>query len=510
MDLLHHLVRFLVTLIFLTVVGNCKEKDRQKDVVVVGGGLAGMAAARRLLKESNIVVKVLEARKDRYGGRVWTHRGAAKDVRGVDVDIGAGLLNTRAKSNRLISLAEEFELQMANSGRLHIEFVDENGRKSVYFGDNATDLYTETFKIVLEALNKAKKANVDRPVRDVLLEALDLTYKTEPGQKYDKSIVEKIIRSFPAAILQNFSSILYGVEGDFGWDKIVIDGMGEVIDRIVAGSGTELPVKVELNKVVRNIQIDPKRHKVLIRTMDRKQIIADAVIVALPIGVLKTNNLIFEPPLPKDKRKAIQDIGLGYHSKVIVGFENAFWPKDVGTFNIFSELASDGFLQTWTNAYRLSGNPFLIGNILGAEAKLWETKTEELKELVVLVLSELFGTETVNAHRIKTFIHSNWSTDELVLGSVSYPRVGNLPDYWKSLQNPVCPYIYFAGAYTETVSHVDTLHGAYNSGVRAAEQYINGICKKKPASNKKHPKNEMKHEAEDKNRSKNKQKKEEL
>lgn len=512
MENLCHFVTLLVTVVFASfLIVSCEDKSNErKDVVIVGGGLAGMAAARRLLKEKNIDVKVLEARKDRFGGRVWTHRGAANHIRGVDVDIGAGLLNTKAKSNKLISLAEEFELQMANSGSLQLEFVEENSQKKVYFGDNATDLYSETFKIVIEALRKAKKAGVDRPVQDVLLEALDLTYKTETGLKYEQSTIEQIIRSFPAVVLQNFSSSLYAVENDFGWDKIVIDGMGELVDRIVAGSGTEVPVKVGLNKVVRNIQIDPKRKKVLIRTMDRKQVIADAVIVALPIGVLKSNNVIFEPSLPKEKKKALQDLGIGYSSKVIVGFENAFWPKDVGTFNIFSELASNGFLQTWTNAYRLSGNPYLIGTILGEEAKLWETKTEELKELVLLVLSELFGTETVKAHRITTFLHSNWSTDEYVLGSVSYPRVGNMPDLLKSLQEPVCPYVFFAGAYTETLSHVESLHGAYNSGVRAAEQFIKGICKKTKSSKKNmKQKNEKKTEV-NKNSSKDKRKKDEL
>ncbi|XP_060559853.1 uncharacterized protein LOC132719912 [Ruditapes philippinarum] len=467
---------------------NCKSDSyKRKDVVVVGGGIAGMAAARRLLKEGNLAVKVLEAQKTRYGGRIWTYREGARGVRGVDVDIGASFLNTKAKNNSLIKMAEEFELDTASSGNLQIHFVEKNGEKKVYFGDNATDLYTEVFKLVIKALDSVKKEGVDRPVIDVMLEALDFTYETDE-QKYDKNIVKAVITSLPVAVLHNFSSLLYRIENDFGWDKIVLDGMGALLDRIVAGSGTELPVKIELNKVVRNIKIDSDRKKVLIRTVDRKQIVADAVIVALPIGVLQNKNVIFEPDLPAKKKKALQDIGLGYNTKVVVGFDKAFWPKDVGTFNVFSELASYGFLQTWTNAYRLSGNPFLIGNIFSSEAKLWESKPKKLKELVIEVLSELFGAELVKAHEIKTFIHSNWSTDEFILGSVSYPKTGNTPEMWTALQEPICPYIYFAGAYTETVSHVDSLHGAYNSGVRAAEQYINRVCKKSKESKKKQKK----------------------
>ncbi|XP_045170132.2 uncharacterized protein LOC123532668 [Mercenaria mercenaria] len=514
MDLHHIFITLFMTFSCLLVVEvNCKsESYKRKDVIVVGGGIAGMAAARRLLKEGNIAVKVLEARTDRYGGRIWTYREAATRVRGVDVEVGAGLLNTKAKSNSLIKMAEEFELDTESSGSLQVHFVDKNGEKKVYFGDNVTDLYTEVFKIVIKALRSAQEAGVDRPVNEVLLEALELTYNTEKDQKYDQSTIEHVIRSLPVTVLQNFSSALYKIENDFGWDKTVIDGMGALLDRIVAGSGMELPIKVELNKVVRNIKMDRERKKVLIRTLDRKQIVADAVIVALPVGVLKSENVIFEPPLPTEKKRALTDVGIGYSSKVVIGFDEAFWPKDVGTFNVFSEVASNGFLQIWNNAYRLSGNPFLIGNIFGEEAKLWETKPEELKKLVKLVLGELFGAETIKAHEIKTFIHSNWSTDEFILGSVSYPRIGNSPDLWKDLQKPVCPYIFFAGSYTETVSHVDNLHGAYNSGVRAAEQYISGICRKTKDPKKKDKKKQNKDEKNNKKKkdSKDKQRKDEL
>lgn len=492
------IVLFMMLLFSLMSEMNCTDKpSERKDVIVVGGGLAGMAAARRLLQESNINVKVLEASRDRYGGRIWTRLAATDHARGVDVELGASLLNTRAKDNKLIQLAEVFELQMESSGSMHVNFVDEDGGKKVYFGDNATDLYTKAIKIVAKALNKVKEDKMDRPVRDVLLEAVESAYTSENKQTHEQSAIGQIVRSFPATLLHNFSSLYYRVENDIGWDRIVVDGMSALIDRIVAGSGTEVPIKLELNKIVRNIKVDHERKKVLIRTVDRKQLIADSVVIALPIGVLKDTSVIFEPPLPDVWKKAVEDIGIGYSSKVVVGFDEAFWPKDVGTFNVFSELATDGFLQSWTNAYRLSGNPYLIGNIFGQEAKVWETKPEKLKERVNLVLGELFGIEKVNAHIMKTFLHSNWSTDEFVLGSVSYPRVGNMPDLWQTLQKPVCPYIYFAGAYTETVSHVDSLHGAYNSGVRAAEQIIKHVCKKSK-KNKKSPKQDEKLAKEDK------------
>lgn len=486
MDLCKFIITILFTHIFLNAVNAAENRSPHKDVVIVGGGLAGMAAARRLLREPNINVKVLEAQKKRYGGQIWTYREGLKGVKGVDVELGAMFLNTQDKNNRLLKLAEEFELKLANAGNLQLYFIDDAGNLTTYSGDTATQLYTQAFKIAMKALQDIKKQNIDRPVRDLFLDAVDSIYKSENKSYTEQSSVARIIMSLPTAVLHNFSSLLYEIEHDFGWDRVIVDGMDAFIDRIVAGSGTQSPIKIELNKIVRNIEVDNKRNKVLIRTVDRKQVIADAVVVAVPVGVLRKKDLIFDPPLPVAWYKAMRNIGIGYSMKVIVGFDMAFWPKEIGTFNVFSDLASDGFLQTWTNAYRLSGNPFLIGNIFGPEALVWEKRPDsELKELVVLVLSEMFGASTVNAHKITTFIHSNWSTDELTLGSLSYPSVGSSPDLWNNVQEPVCPYIYFAGAYTETMSHVDSLHGAYNSGIRAAEQIIQGVCKNlKPQTSK--------------------------
>ncbi|KAL4237415.1 hypothetical protein ACF0H5_002132 [Mactra antiquata] len=470
---------------FLFIV-NHGQLVEKKEVVIVGGGMAGMAAARALLNKGEYNVKVLEARSDRYGGRIWTNRQIQPGLKGVDVEMGAAFLNTRAKPNKLIKLANDFELQMENSGLLQVVTVNENGDREIYSGANATTLYTETFKTLIEALNAAKQEITDRPVRDVFFEAVGLN--GDQNEHDDElTIVQQITKSLPAVTMQNFSSALYDIYNDFGWDRILVDGVSVLLDRIVAGSGTELPVKIEMNKVVRNIKVDDKRQKVLIRTTDRKQIIADAVVLALPVGVLKSGSVIFDPPLSRDWYKSIKSLGIDYSTKIIVGFKEAFWPKDVGIFNIYSKTASDGFLQTWINSYRISGNPVLIGKVSGEKAKLWETQPEiERKHMVKKVLGEIFGEDIVNSHDMTIFVHSNWSTDEFTLGTTSYPQVGNTPEMWKTLQQPVCPYIYFAGAHTEADTHIDSLHGAYDSGIRASQQIINSICEtKKKSANKK-------------------------
>ena len=84
--------------------------------------------------------------------------------------------------------------------------------------------------------------------------------------------------------------------------------------RLLSGIGFgEKPLELEMNKVVRQIMIVSDRvsgqKKIQIRTSDRNQRRADAVIVAVPLGVLQSGDIIFEPPLPSDKMKAIQSMG---------------------------------------------------------------------------------------------------------------------------------------------------------------------------------------------------------
>lgn len=78
-----------------------------------------------------------------------------------------------------------------------------------------------------------------------------------------------------------------------------------------------------MNKVVRQLKVtsDPVsgQKKIKIRTSDRNQRQADAVIVAVPLGVLKSGDLVFEPPLPSEKLKAIQAMGKETKSLEIIG-----------------------------------------------------------------------------------------------------------------------------------------------------------------------------------------------
>ena len=462
---------------------SCKEdkSTSQKDIIIVGGGLAGMVAARELLTAGNFNVKVFEARRERYGGRIWTRRSIGEKIKGAEAELGGMLINTRVKNNPMLEMAKKFELPTKSAGSIQAHFPQQN---LVYSGDEAVKMYTEAFKIFISGINKAKNEKRDLSIKDVIASEWDEYQKTN-NLSSDKDVIQEILKTLPFPQTENFSALLYNYELDFGWDSIVVDGLDTVVDRIVGGEGMEKPIKVQLNKVVRNIKVDNDRKKVLIRTTDRKQVMVDGVIVTVPPGVLRKKDLIFDPPLSKEWYHAIHNLGIYKTERVIVGFDRVFWPEDVGSFSVFSSTAKEGFLQMWTNLYRLTGSPYLAGNVFGETATQFEKMSDtELKLKVRLILKEMFGEETMKNNNIIFLTRSNWGKDEYSLGSSAYPKVCSNMELWKTLQEPVCPYIYFAGGYTQASSHLDALHDAYNSGIQAAKQIINNVCKDKKRKDK--------------------------
>lgn len=78
--------------------------------------------------------------------------------------------------------------------------------------------------------------------------------------------------------------------------------------RLLSGSIDEAPLYLNLNKVARQIKVDKERKKVVVRFLDGLQVFADIVVVAVPVSVIASGDLLFEPDLPKKYRLAAQEI----------------------------------------------------------------------------------------------------------------------------------------------------------------------------------------------------------
>jgi monoamine oxidase len=216
---------------------------------------------------------------------------------------------------------------------------------------------------------------------------------------------------------------------------------------------------------------------------DGEIIEAEYIVSTVPLGVLKQNNIQFEPPLPDWKTGAIQRIGFGVLNKVVLVYKEPFWDerRDIfGTLrnpsNRFSLDQTDYFSQRgrffqWFNCTKTSGVPTLLALMAGDAAFHTENApNEELIEEATKVLKSVFGQAVPNP--IEAVV-TRWGQDQFARGSYSYTGPNFKPEDYEVMAKPI-ENLFFAGEHT-CGTHPATVHGAYISGLRAASEILDAM-----------------------------------
>ena len=222
--------------------------------------------------------------------------------------------------------------------------------------------------------------------------------------------------------------------------------------------------------------------------------VADAVVVTLPLGVLKRGSVAFDPPLPRRKLDAIANLGFGAMNKVVLLFERNFWDPD-GTHDNFGYVnrsesaeaddpnASSGIARkrrgrcyTFYSYAAANGagddgsGAVLVALYAGDAAIEMEREREDAVVAgVVAALRDIFETGE-NPVKVPDPIDAAcamWGRDEFARGSYSnISRRGTGADY-DAMARSVGERVFFAGEATNRM-HPATMHGAYLSGAREA------------------------------------------
>lgn len=460
-----------------------KNADVLKTVVVIGAGISGLTAARTLTNTGHYDVTLLEARKSRYGGRVWTDRVSFDRIKGVEADLGILLFDSRDPLNEMVKMFEAYEV---TTRLIKSAYLIDGHNQKIYRG-KSLDNITQTYQKIVTAAVKLAEENADEISLQMAVNRLYKQNSSLKGQLSSK-MFSAITMSRMNLLPSNISCRQLITHKDLSFDTIIEEGFQEVADRLLSGiSFNERPLDLEMNKVVRQIFVTSDagsdQKKLLIRTTDRQQIQADAVIVAVPLGVLKSGELLFDPPLPSDKVKAIQNMGIGIVNNIIFEFSQVFWPKDIEIFHyVPTQITDIGVMTTWLNTGLLSGrkDPYLTTFIQGNLASHMENFTDDqLKEFALERLQSIFQVTGLSSVDIISVVRSQWSSDSFSKGFFSYPTIGSPTNQWDVLSKPICPHIFFAGEYTHPRRY-GTVQGAYLSGLHAADQVLNS-CQSKPS-----------------------------
>jgi monoamine oxidase len=191
---------------------------------------------------------------------------------------------------------------------------------------------------------------------------------------------------------------------------------------------------------------------------------APQVIVTLPLGVLKANGVNFEPSLPDATQRAIDGLEMGHIVKVIYEFEEAFWKSRIGS-NFGFIHSQTGPLRTW---WSHALEPVLVGWVGGPPAEQIENHVATAREgLEQLTQFTGIDAPTIDDKLLQWQSH-DWSADPFALGAYSYVGVGGL-DAPSTLAEPIDDTLFFAGEATSEIADLGTVHGALQSGVRAAD-----------------------------------------
>ena len=205
---------------------------------------------------------------------------------------------------------------------------------------------------------------------------------------------------------------------------------------------------------------------------------ADAALLTLPLGVLKKETVHFEPPLPKNKRAAIQALGFGTLNKCVMLFAEPFWETTLDTFGrVGVSTVARGEFFLFYSYLGISGTngAVLIGLVAGEAASAFEAEPGEAGLTRCLEpLRSIYGRRGITVPAPVTWRCTRWEGDPLSFGSYSHVAVGASGADYDAMAQPVANRLFFAGEAT-TRKHPATMHGAFFTGLREAAKISSSV-----------------------------------
>jgi monoamine oxidase len=437
------------------------------DVLIVGAGAAGLAAAQ-VLSEAGLRTIIVEAR-DRIGGRIFTHSEPATNV---PIELGAEFIHGRPPE--LLELIASAKLPLEQTTRRHWFFEAGMLVKSGEFWAQVEQL-----------MERMKGHHSDCSFKEYLDSLPD-----DETTRRAKAVAALYVEGFHAASLDRI-----GIKGLVKATEAAEQIDGESSLRLLSGyaslchwlqeQAASKGASFHLNTVVSALSWREREVEATCKVRaEAVKFSARATVITTPLTLLKTsprraNSLVFSPALPAAVQRAIDTLEMGDAIRVVILFQHRFWEKlrlpgmadnddlsDLG-FIHFSEAT---FPTWWTTLPETA--PLLVGWVGGPGATaLANERDESVLNKAVASLAQIFRlTEAeVRALVTQSFVH-NWHTDPFAGGVYAYVPANGL-EAQISLAQPVSNTIFFAGE-ALAVGHIGTVHGAIATGRRAARQIL--------------------------------------
>jgi len=445
------------------------------DVVIIGAGVAGLAAGRAL-HEAGVDFAILEAR-ERIGGRVFTQRDPELAV---PIELGAEFVHGSAPELEEISKSAKLLVCEADGPRLHSSHGAMRPLR---------DFWAQLDR-VMRRLPDGRSS--DRSFQDFL--------DARPGGSRlarERRLALHYVEGFHAADPERVSARALAEGGSPGGDERE-RRLGRFLngyDNVPRSLAEPIGDHVRLGAIVKHVTWARGRVAVDVALPDggtTTGIAARAAIVAVPLGVLQSlpgepGAIVFDPPLEdsRAKRDALHGMAMGAVARVVLRTRDRFWAserfKRRARFQDLDQLAflhtPDAHFPVWWTPFPVRA-PMLVAWCGGPQAHaLSELAPGRLIDRALESLAAQFGLSRRAARaEVQGAWTHDWQRDPFSRGAYSYVTVG-AKNASAKLARPLGAMLFFAGEASDVEGRTGTVHGAIATGRRAARQVVRALSR---------------------------------
>lgn len=407
------------------------------EVVIIGGGVSGLTAARDL-SAVGMRVLLLEAR-DRLGGRILTHHTPEGPV-----ELGAEFIHGATTETMTVVQEAGLRLREVGRGRPRPDFFAAMDRLLALATVGDAD---ESFQHLVD------RADVAATIKEQALGLVQGYHAADPARI-----------SVQALIQDTAADEQPGRDRQFRF----ADGYDRLVDAIVERLD---PARCDVRRSVVVTAIEWGAKRVRIKTAGGADFTAPRAIVTVPLGVLKAGAIHFAPALP-GKEQALQRLEMGSVARVSLCLGSEFWAsQDRLTTDAFLFSSDPPFPVWWVS--NPPPFPVVTGWAAGPNARALAGLDEAQRVSAALdTLSRVLEIERARvAQGFRGGFSHDWQADPLSRGAYSYPAVGG-SRAGAELGAPLDATLFFAGEATQSDGQNATVHGAIASARRVAQEVL--------------------------------------
>ncbi len=415
-------------------------------VIVIGAGVAGLYAAS-LLDQRGVNVEILEA-STVHGGRIR----AAASFADFPIELGADFV--QGDNSVWYQLIQNKGFSFASGSADEVWMIDDLAKNLSEISDDSDVGLVQDFVGNLANFNgtdrSVAQAITDDGIGDRVAHILNGKVGNRYGSDNDKLGILGIAQELALS--------------EVGQDRFTVVGKDHLA--ILESEFFSILSKIQYEAQITSI--DYSGDLVQLSDAGGNNYEADMVIIAVPISVLKDEDINFAPALPTDMRIGISTFSMDPGFKVALRFNRNFWGDNVRS------VFADGIVPEYVSVGlgRSERNKVLMANINGSSATgLLGMEDADIVSMLLADLDRIFGNEIATTNIFDSLV-MNWSNEPFIRGAYSYAPVG-AADNRALIAQSVSDKLFFAGEATNLKGNSGTVNGALESAERVVEEIVN-------------------------------------